>query len=189
MDIECKLKREGGSFVELGKNTYHFAPREDGAHVATVAIEAHQERLLSIPEAYKPYLKGAKPVAAPVSAPVQAPTEQPVAQVDVEILLGSSEHPASFDINGKTYQLGDVVAIAHLQSGLEADQWNALSDEDRADLIDAQLDKLAADTNGDGEVDNAEERAALVKEYEAKFNKKPNGRMSIAKIREALAAE
>lgn len=185
MDIECKLKREGGTHVELGKNKYHFAPLADGAHVAAVTNEEHQDILLAIPEAYRMY-RG-KTAAAPVEAPV-APAAAPV-QPEPVILLGSDQHPATFDINGKTYSLGDVVAMAHLNSGMEAAEWNLLADEDRADHIDAQLDKLAADTNGDGEVDKSEERAALVIQYEAKFGKKPGSRLSVAKIREALAAE
>jgi len=193
MDIECKLKREGGSIVDLGKNKYHFAPLADGAHVAAVTIEEHQDILLGIPEAYRVYRGKAEapaPVAAPVSAPVQEnPQLHPATAEGQEhtALLGSNYHPATFDINGKTYSLGDVVAMAHLNSGMESQDWNQLDDEARAELIDEQLDKLAADTNGDGVVDNAEERAALVKQYEARFGKKPAGRTSIAKIREALA--
>lgn len=182
MDIECKLKREGGTIVDLGTNKYHFAPLEDGAHVATVTNEAHQERLLSIPEAYKPYLKRAKAaaVAAPV-APVQ--DEQPPVE-----LLGAPGYLDGYEFHGKTYAIGEVIDLAFKAADCTTGAWNALTEDERADKIDAQLDKLEADTNGDGEVDKSEERAALVKEYEAKFNKKP-GRMSTAKIREALAAE
>ncbi len=185
MDIECKLKREGGTHVDMGAEKYHFAPRVDGAHVATVTNEAHQERFLSITEAYRLY-RGAA-ASAPIDKPVTV-TAQPASDA-VPALLESTVHPAVFEIHGKTYSRSDVAAMAHQASGLDDDAWNALSDEARADLIDEQLDKLEADTNGDGTVDQSEERAALVAEYEAKFSKKPNGRMSVAKIREALAAQ
>lgn len=55
MKIECILKRQGGSFVELGDQTYHFKPQPDGSHVAEVADDAHADKLLSITEAYREY--------------------------------------------------------------------------------------------------------------------------------------
>ncbi len=192
MDIECKLKREGGSLIPLDNVTYHFAPREDGAHVAAVTIEAHQERFLSITEAYRLYRGSAaalEPAAAPVDNPSVAPAQAPAADTGIEILLGSSTHPATFDIHGKTWQLGDVVVLAQKASGLDVAEWNELEEETRASLIDDELDKLEADTNGDGTVDQSEERAALAAEYKAKFGKAPASRLSAAKIREALAAQ
>ncbi|UAW00952.1 hypothetical protein [Ralstonia phage RPZH3] len=55
MQIECILKRQGGTKVTLEGVEYHFAPLEDAAHVAEVESEPHCKRLLSIPEAYQPY--------------------------------------------------------------------------------------------------------------------------------------
>jgi hypothetical protein len=52
MKIECKLKREGGSSIEIGGTTYEFLPDANGAHVAEVANTEHAERFLAIPEAY-----------------------------------------------------------------------------------------------------------------------------------------
>ena len=52
MKIECKLKREGGSTIEIGGTTYEFLPDANGAHVAEVANTEHAERFLAIPEAY-----------------------------------------------------------------------------------------------------------------------------------------
>lgn len=188
MDIECKLKREGGSRIPLDNIEYHFAPLADGAHVAAVENEDHQDRFLSITEGYRLYRGGEKPVAAPIEVAPVAPAE-PVAEPAAPAgLLGSDVHPASFDINGKTYSLGDVVALAHKGSGLDVQEWNELEAASRHDLIDEVLDTLEADTNGDGTVDNAEERAALVEQYKAKFNKSP-GNMGVAKLREKLAAE
>lgn len=185
MDIECKLKREGGTHVDIEAVKYHFAPRADGAHVAAVASEAHQDLFLAIPEAYRVY-RGKAAAPAPVTAPVIAPALAPVQPAPTtDILLGSSVHPASFDINGKTYALGDIVALAQAGSGLDAKEWNELEDESRADLIDEQLDKL---NGGDGEPDQSEERAALAAEYREKFGKAPHGKWNAAKIREQLAA-
>jgi hypothetical protein len=61
MKIECKLKRPGGTHVTLGGAKYHFAPQADGAHVADVADEAHQDRLLGIAEAYRIYRAKSEP--------------------------------------------------------------------------------------------------------------------------------
>ncbi|HEX5362340.1 MAG TPA: hypothetical protein VFW49_14835 [Fluviicoccus sp.] len=176
MKIECKLRRQGGTHVELEGIKYHFAPQPDGAHVADVLKDAHQDRFLSISEGYRLY-RG---------------TEQPAPQEDTSqdkpvTLLGSSVHSTSYEINGKTYALGDVVAMAQANSGMSAEEWNELSDDGRHDLIDEQLDQLAADTNGDGTVDNAEELAALREEYKAKFGRAPHPSMKAASIKAKLA--
>lgn len=192
MDIECKLKREGGTRAAIDKTEYHFAPRDDGAHVAFVADEAHADRFLAIPEAYKVYRgKAAAPVARKAAAPVvpvAEPKAEPEAPLVHDTLYGSSAHPASFDINGKTYSLGDVVALAHAASGLDTKEWNELEDDSRADLIDEQLDILNADTSGDGVVDNTEERAALAAKFKEKFGKAPHHKLSAEKIRAQLEA-
>lgn len=174
MKIECKLKREGGTKAEIGGIVYHFAPLEDGAHVADVLNEKHQDRFLSISEAYRLY-RG-KEEAAPAPAAPLPPADIAIA------LMGSSQHPATFDFDGKTMHLAEVVALAHLDSGLSAEEWNELSDDARADLIDEQLDKLAADA-GEPKTDLAELRA----QYEAKFGKKPHPAMKAESIRAKLA--
>lgn len=55
MNIECKLKRDGGSKIDLGGIEYHFAPVADGAHVADVEEDEHIARFLAIPEGYRIY--------------------------------------------------------------------------------------------------------------------------------------
>lgn len=188
-EIECKLQRKGGTEVKLDKTTYHFAPREDGAHVADVENEAHVDKFLSIPEGYRMYRGQA--AAAPIepAAPVTpADVIEPVAaNIADTILLGSSVHPATFNINGKTYALGDVVALAQAATGLNVAEWNELDDASRADMIDEQLELLNADTSGDGVVDPSEERAALAAQYRDKFDKAPHGKWTIERIREELA--
>lgn len=58
MDIVCTIKREGGTKVELQGTTYHFVPKETGGpHIASVTNKKHVKRLLSIPEAYEPYIE------------------------------------------------------------------------------------------------------------------------------------
>jgi hypothetical protein len=190
MDIECKLHRAGGTRTSIDTTEYHFAPREDGAHVADVINEAHQDRFLSIAEGYCLYRGSApapkaEPVAVAKAAPVKpaAPVAPSIAD---NILLGSSEHPASFEIHGKTYSLGDIVARAHTASGLDVKEWNELEDQSRADLVDEQLDLIkAADA---APVDEAAVRAELAAQYEAKFHKKPHYNLSVEKLRAAISA-
>ena len=71
MLIKCKLKREGGSRIKIGGEEYHFAPDDNGDHVAEVTNEAHANRFLEISEAYEAV--GAKKQVKAVQA--QAPTE------------------------------------------------------------------------------------------------------------------
>lgn len=84
MKIECKLKREGGSVIELGGVEYHFKPQADGAHVDDVAYEEHIERFLSIPEAYCIYKPGTAVKEAPAAAPVAKETSEPQPQETTE---------------------------------------------------------------------------------------------------------
>lgn len=127
MQIECILKRKGGTQVDLGGVKYDFQPNDDGAHVATVEADEHIERFLAIPEGYKIH-RGAAPVQT-ASSPAA--------------LLGSSVHEATYEIGGKTVQLGLVVAKAHEKSGLTVEEWNAIEEEDRHARIDVVLDHLA----------------------------------------------
>ena len=173
MKIESIIKRVKGHSVELGENTYEFLPPD---YVAEVEDPDHIGRFLSITEGYRAVGATGQPIPPPLKA-----------ESSTVILLGSDVHPSSFEINGKEYALGDVVQLAFAAANMNAEAWNGLSEGERADLIDEQLDKLQADTNGDGEVDASEERAAAVKDYEAKFGKKPHGKWSVEKIREALA--
>ena len=71
MLIKCKLKREGGSKIKIGGEEYHFAPDDNGDHVAEVTNEEHANRFLEISEAYEAV--GAKKQVKAVQA--QAPTE------------------------------------------------------------------------------------------------------------------
>ncbi|HJV52785.1 MAG TPA: hypothetical protein VJ652_15060 [Noviherbaspirillum sp.] len=69
MQIECILKRAGGTKAAIDGTEYHFAPNADGSHVAEVADDAHIERFLGIAEAYRAYrteapAKPAKPAKA-----------------------------------------------------------------------------------------------------------------------------
>lgn len=98
MLIECILKRDGGSKVDLGDTTYHFAPDSEGRHVAMVADPDHIGRFLSITEGYRiPRASTAIPATSVASigavgavAPVTASPEPVLEQVALEVV----EEPA-----------------------------------------------------------------------------------------------
>lgn len=48
MRIQTTMIRKGGSYVEIDDITYHFAPQEDGRHVANVRNASHISTLLKI---------------------------------------------------------------------------------------------------------------------------------------------
>lgn len=209
MQIECILKREGGTKAEIGGLEYHFKPLEDGAHVADVQEKAHIDRFLSISEAYKLYHGDLKTDAVPVAIKptvLTDPNDMRIAGAPTTatqtFLLGSDIHEATYEIGGELYQLGDVVALAHTKSGLSAEDWNALDPDDRHARIDMALDDLADAAEAaakppappEGEqpppVDPAvAERAALAAAYKEKFGKAPHYRLSIENLKAALAAE
>lgn len=183
MQIESKIRRKDGTRVTMDTTNYHFAPLADGAHVALVENEAHQDRFLSITEGFRMYRGAEQAVAAPVVTPGPVITDQTeaVGNTDnaADVLYGSNVHPATFDINGKTYTLVEVIALAHKDSGLDAQEWNELEESTRADLIDEALDKLNTAP--------ADERTDLIEQYKAKFGRAPHPNTSIETLRQKLA--
>lgn len=62
------------------------------------------------------------------------------------ILLGSDLQPAQFQFEeGVEVLLGDVVALAHRDSGLSAEDWNALSVATRESAIAEVVQRLSAE--------------------------------------------
>lgn len=78
MLIESKIRREGGSKLDIGGVVYHFAPGADGAHVCDVTDEDAIARFLSITEGFRlvspngPVVPAATPTPAAPAAPVPA---------------------------------------------------------------------------------------------------------------------
>lgn len=198
MHIECKLKREGGSFVELDKISYHFALQPDGAYVALVDRADHQDRLLGIPEGYRVYRGEHKPASAATAAELGLGLQQGAEdggddeqRTGEQALLGSSQHDAAYQIHGKDYTLSDLATLAATANGLSAEDWNGLSDDGRADLIDAELDKLSAGAQPPQDpqppVDEAAVRAELAAQYKAKTGNAAHHTWDADKIRAKLA--
>lgn len=195
--IESIIKRNGGTKVELGGVQYHFKPQATGAHVASVEDEAHARRFLAIREGFRRY-EGELTEEDTGPAKVEPPKV-------AGILYGSSVHPATFEIGGKTVSLGEVVAAAFdnqaAQNGMTSAEWNALTDDERHDLIDQELDLMAEQAGGESEGEATDpsqsepqgkpmtERQELALQYKAKFGKNPPHAMKteniLAKLQEA----
>lgn len=193
MKIACLGLREGGTRAEIDGLEYHFEPLEDGAHVAEVEDEAHIDRFLSISDHYKVYHGKLAPKGEPVRiAPAGLKRTIAAAPKSIETLLGSSVHESSYEIGGKTYALGDIVALAHKTSELTVEEWNELDEDDRHAKIDITLDDLAeaadkAEADAKTDAPAGDERAALVEQYKAKFGQAPHYRASIDTIKAKLA--
>lgn len=140
MKIESLIKRKGGSVVEMDapSRTYHFAPvsgKHEDPHVADVEEQSHIRALLRIREGFR-VLEG------------EAQQDDPVHDDDLQ-LVGSNIHAASYKIKGgETISLDELVSMAFQDSGLDQDQWNNASDEERYGFIDATLLELQL---GEGE--------------------------------------
>ena len=134
MKIESLIKRKGGSVVEMDapSRTYHFAPvsgKHEDQHVAEVEEQSHIRALLRIREGFR-VLEG------------EAQQDDPVHDDDLQ-LVGSNIHSASYKIKGgETISLDELVSMAFQDSGLDQDQWNNASDEERYGFIDATLLEL-----------------------------------------------
>lgn len=59
-----------------------------------------------------------------------------------DCLFGSSKQPATWNVDGKIVQLGDIVAQAHQESGLSVDEWNKLPQDELEAKIQVVVDKV-----------------------------------------------
>lgn len=79
----------------------------------------------------KPKDKSATDSATPAATPVA--------------LLGSSVLPAEIDLgNGKTITLGDLVATAHGATQMSVEDWNAMPEDQRAEILAAAVEAARA---------------------------------------------
>ena len=191
MKIQCILVRAGGTFADIDGTQYHFEPLEDGALVADIADRTHIDRFLAISEGYKVYHGDKTPAGSPT--PIHLPVindKQDVRAGGKQTLNGSSVHDESYEINGATVMLGEVVQAAFAASDLTADEWNELEEDDRHAKIDIALDTMAEAGPDASEYQRADiqERDVLVAAYEAKFGKKPHYRMKAETIQAELDA-
>lgn len=199
--IECILRRAGGTKVDLDGTEYNFAPLDNGAHVAEVENERHEDRFLSIPEAYRVY-RG-KPYVRPNDPAYSTPAPKPVEAVKPvdDAPLGSSLHSAEYTIGEKTYSITELAYKAIESGEMTVAEWNEQSDETRASDIDGVLNALqdefdqaeaakAGNLAAELEREAAEKlrRETLAAQYKEKTGSLPHGKWTADKIAEALAA-
>jgi len=191
MKIQCIAQRDGGSKVDIDGIEYHFEPLADGCHVADIEDTKHQDRFLGLSEGYKLYRGDLEPVGKPTKLRMPVANDQGDLRRQestvARVLYGSDVHEATYEINGATYQLGDIVSKAFEASNLSPEEWNALEPEDRHARIDIALDDLAEGVEQVAKTVEGDERTALVEAYKAKFGKAPHYRASVETLKAALA--
>lgn len=159
MKIESLIKRKGGTVVELDapSRTYRFAPESgnhDDPHVAEVEEQSHARALLRIREGYR-VLPGEE----------LPEDEQQQLKQQGQDLVGSNIHSASYVIKGgDSIALDDLIAMAFEDSGLDHDQWNSATDEERYGYIDATLLELQVGAVDDDAMDVDRAQAARLKQ-------------------------
>jgi hypothetical protein len=77
-------------------------------------------------------------------------------KIEYEMLIGSSVLASTYEIAGRTVQLGDIVAAAHKLSGMTVGEWNDQPDDNREALLRGELDRLLAEVPGADIVEDAE---------------------------------
>ncbi len=191
-NIECRLVRQGGTKAEVGGTEYHFTPWTDGAHVCAVDEPEHADIFLSITEGYRLYRGEGKPLteAKPSLANAGPTVEERFAEatshfaasapISAPVTLLGGDFPAVIEIDGKQWQLGEVVTRAHAASSLSNEDWNALEQDARDSLIEAELDRIDAETDT---------KAELVEQFTKLYGKKPHHNLGIEKLKEAIAAK
>lgn len=84
-----------------------------------------------------------------------------------ETLIGHDEWPAEVQVGDETVPLGDVVQAAFEASELTVEEWNALSDEDRADRLQVALGEMQPADEATADVDA---EALVTKETDRKWH-------------------
>ncbi len=78
-----------------------------------------------------------------------------------QVLNGSSVQPSMIDINGTEVQLGVVVGRAFTDSGLTADEWNALPEDDCEARIVAAIEAMRAEPPADDKPNEDDEQEVV----------------------------
>lgn len=132
MIIQCILKREGGTLVQMEQHTYHFKPTpRDPRHLAEVLIQAHAERFLSISEGYR---------MADGTSPAQA--EEELVNLEGKLTL-STAHASQFELkDGSMISLFELTEHAFRESAMTLQEWNNQDDEDLYEALDNALAEL-----------------------------------------------
>jgi hypothetical protein len=123
MNIECLLKRPGGTRIALGGTAYHFKPDDLDRHVASVENPDHSKLLLGITEGYRSL--DPLPPAQVTLADALAILRQQFPDADLSKIVGYTAEPAP----------AETEAIAPVDAATEA----VAADDDKDDGAFADL--------------------------------------------------
>ena len=128
MNIECLLKRPGGTRIALGGTAYHFKPDDLDRHVASVENPDHSKLLLGITEGYRSL--DPLPPAQVTVADALAILRQQFPDADRSKIAGNVAEPAP----------AETEAVAAVDAATEAVAADAGKDDgDFADMSDDDL--------------------------------------------------
>jgi len=186
--LECKIKRVGGTDVDLPPHTVQFRPldptRADSPHVAEVAPEVAARLMAADHRVYVPY--DGKAPAATLPAPKAPPAAPPPKQV---VLLGSNTLPALVDLGvGAPVPLGTVVQEAFRASGLSEDEWNELTEDARDDYLHRLIDAVRPAQANEAKAETSAEPAATQPATTEPADTNANGVLSVRELKDGIKA-
>ena len=131
MNIECLLKRPGGTRIALGGTAYHFKPDDLDRHVASVENPDHSKLLLGITAGYRSL--DPLPPAQVTLADALAILRQQFPDADLSKIAGNVAEPAP----------AETEAVAPVDAATEA----VAADDDKDDgaFADMSDDDLRAE--------------------------------------------
>lgn len=144
----------GAVTIDAAVNTPQGEPDETGGELVAAAgatSESEAPHVISfIPGAYPTFAGPSEDYAIVTEPTVQEAAADPavlpevvpevVPEVPPEVLLGSSVQPALIEVGDRTIQLGELVAAAHVRSGLSVQEWNDLPLNDREFMLADELE-------------------------------------------------
>lgn len=137
MLIECLIKREGPTTLDLDKARITFADNGTGRFVADVQSTDHQRRLLSLKRFYRPYNATEEPVEETVSQQAPpVPGENATDRLNMAILNAyedGTKDPAAIaaEVGCKTDYVKDLLKIAYKKP----DKFEAFNAEKHTEVV------------------------------------------------------
>lgn len=173
MDVECILRRTGGTEVEMEGTKYHFLPNTEykGAHVAAVENKTHLSRFLGIPEAYRLADDKAEPPAPPAEPVTRNEGFDPLDLPDAPDAPEASDEPV----------MGDDTMPAPAPEPEQDDDAPVILTEPKTDE-----DGKTADGALTAELIDAMSREELDAEIERREGRKPRGNAKDDTLRDTL---
>ncbi len=135
MNIECLLKRPGGTRIALGGTAYHFKPDDLDRHVASVENPDHSKLLLGITEGYRSL--DPLPPAQVTLADALAILRQQFPDADLSKIVGYTAEPAP----AETEAIAPVDAATEAVAADDGKDDGAFADMSDDDLR-AEFEKL-----------------------------------------------